>query len=183
MRLIIRPSAEGDIPAITAIYADAVLHGTASFELEPPSEEEMARRRAALVEHNYPYLVAEREGALLGYAYAGPYRTRPAYRFTVEDSVYVARGAHGQGVGRALLSALIAACEARGFRLMIAVIGDKASTGSIRLHESAGFRHAGLLEPVGYKHGRWLASVLMQRILGDGAETPPSARNPSSRPA
>jgi phosphinothricin acetyltransferase len=175
MDTIIRPCADSDIPALTAIYADAVIHGTASFELEPPTEGEMRRRRAALIEKGHPYLVAERGGIVVGYAYAGAYRTRPAYRSTVEDSVYVAQSAQGQGIGRTLLSALIKAAEALDFRLMIAVIGDKASGPSIRLHEAAGFRHAGVLEPVGYKHGRWLATVLMQRVLGPGAATPPDA--------
>jgi L-amino acid N-acyltransferase YncA len=178
--LVIRPSAAADIAAITEIYADAVINGTASFELETPTERDMAARRSALVEGGFPYLVAERAGALVGYAYAGPYRSRPAYRFTVEDSVYVARSAQGRGIGRALLSAVVDAAEARGFRLMIAVIGDKAA-GSIRLHESLGFAPVGVLEPVGYKHGRWLATVLMQRVLGEGAATPPVALN--SRPA
>src|SRR5687768_11949984 len=132
MALVIRDSANADIAAIAAIYAEAVLHGTATFELEPPSAEEMGKRRDALIEGGFPYLVAERDGTVLGYAYAGPYRSRPAYRFTVEDSVYVAPAAQGRGVGGALLAALIAAAEARGFRLMIAVIGDKASLGSIR---------------------------------------------------
>ena len=177
MDIVIRPCAAADIAAITGIYADAVLNGTASFELEPPSEQDMAGRRSALIEGGFPYLVAERGASLLGYAYAGPYRTRPAYRFTVEDSVYVARAARGQGVGRALLSVVIDAAEARGFRLMVAVIGDKASTGSIRLHELLGFAPVGVLEPVGYKHGRWLASVLMQRVLGEGAATPPTPIN------
>ena len=175
MDLIIRPCLEPDVPALTAIYADAVNHGTASFELEPPTEGEMRRRRAALIEGGYPYLVAERGGIVVGYAYAGAYRTRPAYRSTVEDSVYVAQPAQGQGVGRTLLSALIEAAEARDFRLMVAVIGDKASIASIRLHEAAGFRPVGVLDPVGYKHGRWLATVLMQRVLGRGAATPPGA--------
>jgi L-amino acid N-acyltransferase YncA len=175
MATIIRPCIETDVSALTVIYADAVIHGTASFELEPPSEGEMRRRRAALLEGGYPYLVAERGGIVVGYAYAGAYRTRPAYRLTVEDSVYVAQSAQGQGIGRTLLSALIKAAEARDFRLMIAVIGDKASSASIRLHEKAGFRPAGVLEPVGYKHGRWLATVLMQRVLGAGAATPPGA--------
>ena len=174
MDLRIRPAADADIPAIAAIYADAVRHGTASFELDAPDQAEMGRRRSALVAAGYPYLVAERGQDLLGYAYAGAYRTRPAYRSTVEDSVYVAPAAHGQGVGRALLSALIAECEARDFRLMVAVIGDRASNGSIRLHEALGFAHVGALEPVGYKHGRWLATVLMQRVLGPGASTPPT---------
>ena len=174
MDLRIRPAADADVPAIAAIYAHAVRHGTASFELEPPDDAEMARRRAALIDGGYPYLVAERGEELLGYAYAGAYRTRPAYRSTVEDSVYVAPAAHGQGVGRALLTALIAACERRDFRLMVAVIGDRASTGSIKLHEALGFTHVGALEPVGYKHGRWLATVIMQRALGPGATTPPT---------
>jgi L-amino acid N-acyltransferase YncA len=174
MDLRIRPGADADIPAIAAIYTYAVKHGTASFELEAPDQAEMARRRRAVIEGGYPYLVAERGRELLGYAYAGAYRTRPAYRSTVEDSVYVAPAAQGQGVGRALLSTLIAECEARDFRLMVAVIGDRASTGSIKLHEALGFAHVGALEPVGYKHGRWLATVLMQRILGPGATTPPT---------
>jgi L-amino acid N-acyltransferase YncA len=174
MELRIRPAAETDIPAIAAIYAHAVRHGTASFELDPPDEAEMARRRSALLDGGYPYIVAERAQELVGYAYAGAYRTRPAYRSTVEDSVYVAPAAHGQGVGRALLAALIEACERRDFRLMVAVIGDRASSGSIRLHEALGFAHVGALEPVGYKHGRWLATVLMQRVLGAGATTPPT---------
>ena len=182
MALLVRASAEADIPAIAAIYADAVLHGTASFELEPPTEEEMHRRRAAVVAGGYPYLVAEHDSIVVGYAYAGAYRTRPAYRFSVEDSVYVAPSAQGRGVGRALLSALIEAAEARDFRLMIAVIGDKGSTASIRLHDSAGFQLVGMLEPVGYKHGRWLASVLMQKVLGDGAASPPTHRASWRRP-
>lgn len=174
MNTIIRPSADADIGAVTAIYADAVVHGTASFELEPPGRDEMAERRAVLLQGGYPYLVAERGGTVVGYAYAGAYRARPAYRSTVEDSIYVASSAQGQGIGGALLPALIEAAEARDFRLMVAVIGDRASTGSIRLHEAAGFQHVGILEPVGYKHGRWLASVLMQRVLGGGSATPPT---------
>jgi phosphinothricin acetyltransferase len=173
MTALVRPSQDVDVAAITAIYAEAVIHGTASFELEPPSEAEMARRRAALLQGGYPYLVAEGGGVILGYAYAGAYRTRPAYRSTVEDSVYVTPSAQGRGVGRALLAALIAACEASDFRRMIAVVGDKASIGSIRLHESLGFQPAGVLEAVGYKHGRWLATVLMQRVLGAGTSSPP----------
>ena len=176
MNLVIRPSAEADIPAITAIYARAVLQGTASFELEPPSEDDMAQRRDVLLAGGYPYLVATHDGALVGYAYAGAYRTRPAYRSTVEDSIYVAAAAQGQGVGRALLDALIRATEACGFRQMIAVIGDSASKGSIRLHESLGFRHVGTLECVGHKHGRWLDTVLMQRSLGAGHAAPPQIR-------
>lgn len=166
---LIRPATAADIPQITEIYADAVRNGTASFELSPPDEAEMARRRTALVEGGYPYLVcAEETGAILGYAYAGAYRTRPAYRFTVEDSVYIARSARGAGVGRRLLTALIVECEARGFRQMIAVVGDEASTGSIALHRALGFRLVGTLEAVGWKHGGWRGSVLLQRALGAG---------------
>jgi L-amino acid N-acyltransferase YncA len=174
MRPLIRPCAAADAAAITAIYAHAVTHGTASFELEPPSVEEMVRRYEALLAGGYPYLVAEREGELLAYAYAGPYRTRPAYRSTVEDSVYVAPEAQGAGVGRALLQALNVERDRRDFRLMVAVIGDTASIGSIRLHKSLGFTPVGVIENVGYKHGRWLASVLMQRPLGPGPTTPPT---------
>ncbi|KAB0266444.1 GNAT family N-acetyltransferase [Microvirga brassicacearum] len=174
MSILLRPSIEADIPAITAIYADAVVHGTASFELVPPTEAEMARRRAALVEADFPYLVAERDGAVQGYAYAGAYRPRPAYRSTVEDSIYVAPDAQGSGVGRLLLRRLIDEAEARDFRLMVAVIGDAESHGSIGLHRSLGFEMVGTLPGIGYKHGRWLASVLMQRRLGPGMATPPT---------
>ena len=174
MSLIVRPSVEADLSAIMGIYAHAVLHGTASFELEPPPEAEMARRRAAILEGGYPHLVAERDGAVLGYAYAGAYRTRPAYRSTVEDSIYVAPSAQGQGVGRVLLEALIAACEALDFRLMVAVIGDEESKGSIALHQSLGFELVGILKGIGYKHGRWLSTVLMQRSLGRGMSELPT---------
>lgn len=169
----IRPASPADIPAITAIYADAVLNGTASFELEPPDEAEMARRMAALLDGGFPYLAAESNGAVLGYAYAGPYRPRPAYRFTVEDSVYIAVDARGRGIGRALLSALIGESEARGFRQMIAVIGDEASAGSIALHRALGFELTGIFKAVGFKHGAWRATVLMQRALGPGDSLPP----------
>ena len=157
-----------DIPAITRIYAHAVTHGTASFELEPPDEAEMAQRMAALLDGRFPYLAAEIDGTLAGYAYAGAYRPRPAYRFSVEDSIYVAPQMHRRGVGRALLDALIADATARGFRQMIAVIGDAAQTASIELHRAAGFRMIGAVEAVGFKHGKWLATVLMQRPLGEG---------------
>ena len=171
---VLRPSELGDIPAITGIYAHAVRFGTASFELEPPGEAEMSRRRSGLLEGGFPYWVAEVDGEVAGYAYAGPYRARPAYRSTVEDSVYVDAARHGQGIGRLLLGALITEAAARGFRQMIGVIGDSASTGSIRLHESTGFRRVGVLEAVGYKHGRWLDTVLMQRDLGVGSAGPPT---------
>jgi L-amino acid N-acyltransferase YncA len=174
MSIVIRPSSESDLDAITAIYAHAVTHGTASFELDAPDLAEMTRRRAAILESGYPYLVAEKDGAILGYAYAGAYRTRPAYRSAVEDSIYVAPSAQGQGVGRLLLTALIEECEAQDFRLMVAVIGDEESKGSIGLHRSLGFEPVGVLKGIGYKHGRWLATVLMQRPLGRGMAEPPT---------
>lgn len=173
----IRDGRVDDIPVITTIYADAVRHGTASWELEPPTLGEMKRRFEALVADGYPYLVAHRGEDILGYAYAGAYRPRPAYRHTVEDSIYVARQAQGMGIGRALLAALISACEARGFRQMVAVIGDGngASQASRELHEQAGFRLIGVAQSVGYKHGRWLDQMLMQRELGEGSRTPPAS--------
>jgi phosphinothricin acetyltransferase len=170
----IRPATPADIPAITRIYAHAVQHGTASFELEPPDEAEMARRQQALLDGGFPYLVATSDGVILGYAYAGPYRARPAYRFSVENSVYVAADAHRRGVGRALMDRLIAESVARGYRLMIAVIGDSAQTPSIELHRAAGFKLVGAFEGVGYKFDRWLDTVLMQRALGKGTSAPPS---------
>lgn len=169
---VIRPCEERDLPAITAIYRDAVLTGTASFEIEPPSEAEMGRRRTALLEGGHPYLVAEAGGRLAGYAYAGAYRARPAYRGSVENSVYVAEAARRSGVARALLAALVEEAAERGFRQMIAVIGDSANAASIRLHEAAGFAHVGTLRSVGWKHGRWLDTVLMQRPLGPGDGAP-----------
>ncbi|MEJ8574789.1 N-acetyltransferase family protein [Microbaculum marinum] len=169
----VRPAVPDDIAAIVEIYADAVRTGTASFELAPPGTEEMARRMTALLDGGYPYLAAELDGAVVGYAYAGAYRPRPAYRFTVEDSVYVARPAWGRGVARALLRELIAVAEAKGFRQMIAVIGDEASAGSIALHRALGFEHAGTLKSVGWKHDQWRATVLMQRPLGAGDTAPP----------
>jgi L-amino acid N-acyltransferase YncA len=169
----IRPATPADIPAITPIYAHAVRHGTASFELEPPDEAEMTRRMRALIEGGYPYLIAESSGAVLGYAYAGPYRARPAYRYTVENSIYIAPDSHRRGIGRMLLDRLIVECEARNYRLMIAVIGDSAQAPSIELHRSAGFKLIGAFEAVGYKFDRWLDSVLMQRPLGKGSSAPP----------
>ncbi len=169
----IRPAGPADIAAITRIYADAVEHGTASFELEPPDEAEMARRQQALLNKSYPYLVAESGGVVAGYAYAGPYRARPAYDWTVEDSIYVAPEAHGQGIGRQLLTHLVKEAEARGFRQMIAVIGDSAQAASIAVHERAGFVLIGTLRSTGFKHGRWLDTVLMQRPLGRGDATAP----------
>jgi L-amino acid N-acyltransferase YncA len=172
--LVIRPAREADMPAIAAIYAPSVTDGTASFELVPPDAAEMARRWRALVEAGYPYLAAERAGAILGYAYAGPYRSRPGFRHTVENSVYIARQAQRQGVGRALLKALVAECGRLGFRQMVAVIGGSDNLASMRLHEAEGFALVGTLRNVGYKHERWLDSVLMQRPLGPGDREAPS---------
>jgi phosphinothricin acetyltransferase len=169
----VRPALPADIAAITRIYAHAVQHGTASFELEPPDEAEMAHRQDALIAGGFPYLVAEEDGRVLGYAYAGPYRARPAYRFTVEDSVYIAPEAQRRGLGRLLLDQLIVESEGRGFRQMIAVIGDRANQASIMLHQAAGFRLVGTFDAVGFKFGRWLDSVLMQRPLGSGATGQP----------
>ncbi len=169
----LRPATPADIPAITRIYAHAVLHGTASFELDPPTEDEMARRQKSLFDGGYPYLAAEIDGAVAGYAYAGAYRPRPAYRFSVEDSVYVDPAVQRRGLGRILLAALIEDAEQRGFRQMIAVIGDSAQTPSIELHRALGFNMIGPIENVGFKHGRWLDTVLMQRALGPGATTNP----------
>jgi phosphinothricin acetyltransferase len=170
----IRPADLCHLPAIAAIYGEAVETGTASFETEPPGEEEMAVRFEALATGGYPSLVAEANGRILGYAYAGPYRMRPGYRNTVEDSIYLAAEARGQGIGGALLDRLIAESEERGFRQMVAVIGDSANLNSIRLHASRGFRHVGTFASVGFKLGRWLDSVLMQRGLGPGDAAPPS---------
>ena len=162
---LVRPALEADLAAVAAIYREHVLNGSASFEIEPPDLAEMARRRAAILDAGLPYLVAEVEGAVAGYAYAGPYRPRPAYRFTVEDSVYLAPGMQGRGLGRALLGSLIALCREAGKRQMIAIIGDSANRASIGLHAALGFRHVGTLTDVGFKHGRWLDSVIMQLAL------------------
>ena len=172
--IVLREGLDADVPAIAAIYAHAVETGRASFELEPPGVEAMRARRAALVASGHPYLVAELDGAVAGYAYAGPYRPRPAYRHTVENSVYVRPDRQGLGLGRRLLDALVADAEARGFRQMIAVIGDSANAASIRLHEAAGFAMVGTLKSVGRKHGVWLDTVLMQRALGPGDADPPT---------
>ncbi|MCC5979891.1 MAG: N-acetyltransferase [Salinarimonas sp.] len=174
MATSIRDAAPADLTAITAIYAHAVHHGTASFELSPPDEAEMARRREVLIAGGYPYIVALRDDRIAGYAYASAYRPRPAYRFTVEDSVYVDPAFQGQGVGRALLTALIEICEARGFRRMIAVIGDTQSHGSIALHRALGFAHIGTIPALGYKHDAWRDTVLMHRPLSEGDTTPPA---------
>lgn len=170
---IIRPATLADIPAITAIYAHAVTTGTATFDLDPPGEPEMAALLAGLQRGGFPFVVADIGGAARGYAYAGPYRTRPAYRHTVEDSVYVAPDFHRRGLGRALVDELIRDAGQRRFRQMVAVIGDSAQTASIALHQAAGFERIGTLAAVGFKFGRWLDTVLMQRALDDGAATTP----------
>lgn len=169
----IRPATEADVPAITAIYKPEVETGFATFELEPPGEAEMARRMRAITEGGYPYLVAEIDGVVAGYAYASAYRTRPAYRFTVENSIYVAKGMQGKRVGTALMGRLISDCSERGFRLMVAVIGDSANFGSITLHRRSGFHFCGVIHSVGFKLGRWLDSVIMELPLGQGEMTPP----------
>jgi phosphinothricin acetyltransferase len=171
--LVIRGCEARDMEAVTAIYGHHVLHSPATFELDPPSLDEMLQRRRAIVDNDYPYLLAERAGHILGYTYAGPYRPRPAYRATIENSIYIRPGFERQGIGRALMRMLLAECERRNFRQVIAVIGDSANLASIKLHEEAGFRLAGTLQSVGFKFGRWLDSVLMQRDLGAGDRDAP----------
>ena len=172
---VIRDAGAGDVARITAIYAHHVLTGLASFELVPPDAAEMARRRESVLAWRLPYFVAEDASGILGYAYAAPYRTRAGYRHTVEDSIYVAPEAIGRGVGRELLERLIEACTACGCRQMLAVIGDTGNRPSIGLHEACGFVRVGMLPSTGFKFGRWVDSVLMQRGLGEGDRTPPGA--------
>ncbi len=174
MTLILRDSTPADIPAIAAIYGDAVRTGLASFEYDPPGPPEIARRRDGVISAGYPYIVAsDAQVRVLGYAYVSAWRPRAAYRFSVENSIYVAPAAKGRGVGRLLLDELIARCTAQGFRLIVAVIGDSDNTASIGLHAACGFKPAGMLPNVGWKHGRWVDSVLMTLPLGEGATTPP----------
>ena len=170
---LVRPATLDDLPAVTAIYRHHVLHGLASFEVEPPDTAEIARRYGTIRELGLPYFVAESDGRIAGYAYAAVYRARPAYRYTVEDSVYVDHEFAGRGIGSALMPALIDGCATAGRRQIIAVIGDSANHASIKLHEKFGFQHAGLLPAVGYKFGRWVDSVLMQKDVGGGQRTPP----------
>ena len=170
--LTLRAATPEDFGAITAIYADHVRTGTATFEIEPPDVNEMLRRWGDITERGLPYLVAMRGDAVAGYAYAGAYRPRPAYRHTVEDSIYIRRDCVGNGIGRKLLDALITDCERAGARQMIAVIGDSGNTASIRVHAATGFAPIGVLPDVGWKFGRWLDVVLMQRALGSGAREP-----------
>ncbi|HXV24796.1 MAG TPA: GNAT family N-acetyltransferase [Alphaproteobacteria bacterium] len=169
----LRDARPGDGAELQRVYGHHVLHGFGSFEETPPDIAEMERRCAAVQKHGLPYIVAEAGSRLLGFAYAGRYRPRSGYRFTVEDSVYVAPEAMGQGLGRRLLAEVVARAEAAGMRQMIAVIGDSGNIGSIHLHERLGFSRAGLFAAVGWKGGRWLDSVLMQRALGEGCATAP----------
>ncbi|MDR3535198.1 MAG: GNAT family N-acetyltransferase [Acetobacteraceae bacterium] len=172
MQVTVRPSVDADVAAVAAIYGHHVRHGMASFETDPPSEADMAARRAAILARSMPYLVAAEGETVLGYAYAGPYRPRAAYADTVENSIYLRPDLLGRGIGRALLTALVAACEALDLRQMVAVVGDSANLASIQLHERCGFRQVGVLQAVGWKHGRWLDSVLLQRALGHGDAAP-----------
>lgn len=171
--LIVRDAIDADVAAVQTIYAHHVRCGLATFEELPPSCAELGARRAAAIANGLPYLVAERHGEVVGYAYAIPYHSRPAYRYTVEDSVYVLEGLGGHGIGSALLHVLIARCEAGPWRQMIALIGDSANAASIALHHRLGFRTAGTLRAVGFKLGRWVDTVLMQRPLGAGDQTTP----------
>ena len=171
--LLIRPSTVADLPAITAIYAWNVLHGTGTFELDAPDAAEMARRRDDVLAKGLPWLVAQRDAAVLGYAYANHFRPRLAYRFCLEDSVYLAPQAQGQGIGRLLLAELLARCEAAGARQMFAVIGDSTNLGSIGVHRRLGFEHTGTMRAAGWKFGRWLDVVIMQKSLGMGARSAP----------
>ena len=180
--LLVRPSRDGDIAAIAAIYGHHVLHGIASFEEVPPTVGEMARRRGDILARGFPYLVAERpsgrsngtnDGKVVGYCYAGPYRARVGYRFSVEDSIYIDPAATGRGIGRALLAAVIDDVTLQGYRQMIAVIGGSETLPSIRLHAALGFKQIGVFPAIGFKFGRWIDSVYMQRALGPGGSGPP----------
>jgi phosphinothricin acetyltransferase len=175
----IKTASPADLPSITGIYEHAVRYGTATFELVPPDLAEMTHRFEMLANGGFPYLVAAQDGQTVGYAYAGPYRPRPAYRFTVENSVYLEPAIHRRGIGLQLMRRLIAECEARGFRQMIAVIGDSANAGSIGVHTRCGFQMIGTHRHVGLKFGRWLDTVMMQLSLGEGAGTVP-AHHPAS---
>ena len=174
---IIRPSKAADVAAIAEIYGYHVLNGLASFELLAPGADEIAKRRADVIGKNFPYLVAELDGKVVGYAYASLYRTRPAYRHTLENSVYVHKDYNRRGIGKLLIEALIEACEKIGCRQMIAVIGDSGNQSSIQLHAACGFTQIGVMKAVGFKFGRWVDSVYMQRAIGDGESTLPPDRD------
>ncbi|WP_034852872.1 GNAT family N-acetyltransferase [Sinorhizobium sojae] len=174
MMFTLRDAAAADLPAITEIYRESVLNGVATYEVTPPTEAEMMLRLTTITGSGYPYLAAlDERGVVLGYAYASAFRTRTAYRFLVEDSVYLAPVARGKGIGRALLEELVSRCTALGFRQMVAVIGG-AHPSSIALHRAVGFEHQGLMKATGFKHGRWLDTAIMQRPLGEGMDTPPT---------
>lgn len=173
--LIIRASGDDDVAAIAAIYSHHVLHGVASFEETPPEPAEMARRRGDILSRGLPYLVAERDGRVVGYCYAGPFRPRVGYRYTLEDSIYIDAAEVGRGIGRALLQPLLERCEELGYRQMIAVIGGRETEASIRLHAVLGFTHVGVFSGIGFKFGRWVDTVLMQKALGPGSATLPSS--------
>ncbi|WP_431102597.1 GNAT family N-acetyltransferase [Roseateles noduli] len=181
--LLIRPSLEGDIAAIQQIYEHAVLHGTGTFETDVPDRAEMGRRRTEVLSRSLPYLIAERDGQVLGFAYANYFRPRLAYRYFVEDSIYLSPQAQGQGVGRLLLAELIARCEAAGARQMVAVIGDSQNLGSIGVHRSHGFEDIGVMKAAGWKFGKWLDVVLMQRQLGQGDTSSPTGSTPATAAA
>ena len=171
--VLIRPSTAADLPAITAIYAWNVAHGAGTFELDPPDEAEMARRRDDVLSKGLPWLVTERGGRVLGYAYANHFRPRRAYRFCLEDSVYLANEAKGQGLGRLLLAELLSRCEAAGARQMLAVIGDSANAASVGVHRALGFEPVGVMKTAGWKFDRWLDVVVMQKSLGPGSSSAP----------
>ncbi|MET0338926.1 MAG: N-acetyltransferase family protein [Caulobacter sp.] len=171
----IRPATAADAPAIAEIYADACLNGFGTFEEVPPSADEIVTRMTGVQSRGLPYLVAEEDGEILGYAYAGPFRLRAAYRYTVEDSVYISPKAKGRGVGRAVLGAVLDACAAMGLRQVMAIIGDTDNAGSIGLHKAMGFEPVGTFRDVGFKQERWVDIVLMQKSLNGGSDTPPDA--------
>lgn len=171
---LIRPSRDEDIAAIAAIYAHHVLHGTGTFETEAPAAPEMAARRADVLSKGLPYLVAEQDGQILGFAYANWFKPRPAYRYSAEDSVYLAPNLQRQGLGRALLAELLARCEAAGIRKVMAIIGDSANAGSVGVHRALGFTQAGVVEACGWKFGAWRDIVIMQKTLGAGSLEPPA---------
>ncbi|MDO9358604.1 MAG: N-acetyltransferase family protein [Polaromonas sp.] len=177
---LIRPSREDDLPAIAAIYAHHVLHGTGTFETEPPSSDDMGTRRADVLSKGLPYLVAEEAGQVVGFAYGNWFKPRPAYRYSVEDSIYLAPGLGGKGLGRALLTELLARLESAGIRKVMAVIGDSANTGSVGLHRALGFTQVGVVESCGWKMGAWRDIVIMQKTLGSGDTLPPHDATPTS---
>lgn len=172
---IVRPSVDADMTAITRIYAHHVLNGTGTFETSPPSEADMRTRRADVLGKNLPWLVIETNGHIAGFAYANWFKPRPAYRFSVEDSIYMSQEATGKGLGKQLMNELLIQLERRGVRKVMAVIGDSANVGSVGLHRSVGFEQAGLIQSCGWKFGRWLDIVLMQKAIGDGDRTPPDS--------